>query len=192
MRFFIATVTWISAMVMLIHGQQSYASDYGCQVLLCLSNPRGPRAESACVPPINKLFDDLRRGKIFPLCDIAGGSGRGSYAIQGESWYDNCPPGTSALPVGMHAVAKGKENELLYGIGEQINLSHSTDSDFNITSAPKKICVSGNPVGSVSFNSNDEWITATIYPNVMIISPAKTPNFFDVYVEGKIYRRIRW
>ena len=44
------------------------ASDYGCQVLLCLSNPGGPTQYGACVPPIYKLWRDLATGKAFPPC----------------------------------------------------------------------------------------------------------------------------
>jgi hypothetical protein len=46
------------------------ADDWGCQVLLCLSDPRGPEAEGACVPPIEKLWTALRHGDPFPTCDL--------------------------------------------------------------------------------------------------------------------------
>src|SRR5471032_313334 len=47
------------------------ADDWGCQVLLCLSDPRGPEAEGACVPPIAKLWTALRHGGPFPTCDLS-------------------------------------------------------------------------------------------------------------------------
>ena len=47
-------------------------SDYGCQVLLCLSNPSGPTQYGACVPPITKLWRDLALGKSFPTCTGGG------------------------------------------------------------------------------------------------------------------------
>jgi len=46
------------------------ADDWGCQVLLCLADPRGPETESACVPPIEKLWSELRHGHAFPTCDF--------------------------------------------------------------------------------------------------------------------------
>ena len=47
------------------------ASEYGCTVLLCLSNPNGPKAVSVCVPPIEQLFSDLALGLPFPSCNLA-------------------------------------------------------------------------------------------------------------------------
>ena len=46
------------------------ADEWGCQVMLCLSDPRGPEAEGACVPPIEKLWDHLAHGHPFPTCDV--------------------------------------------------------------------------------------------------------------------------
>ena len=46
---------------------------WGCEVLLCLANPNGPRAVSECRPPIDKLFDCLswRHPCKFPSCPMA-------------------------------------------------------------------------------------------------------------------------
>jgi len=46
--------------------------DWGCQVLLCLSNPGGPTQYGACVPPISKLWRSLAKGEAFPTCAGAG------------------------------------------------------------------------------------------------------------------------
>jgi hypothetical protein len=48
------------------------ASDFGCTVLLCLSNPGGPLQYAACVQPIRKLWTDLAEGKPFPGCSEGG------------------------------------------------------------------------------------------------------------------------
>lgn len=48
------------------------ASDYGCEVLLCLSNPGGPTQYAACVPPITKLWRELALGHSFPICSGGG------------------------------------------------------------------------------------------------------------------------
>lgn len=58
-------------------GPAAHASDYGCRVLLCLSNPGGPMQYSECVPPITKLYSDLRRGKPMPTCPEVGFNGGG-------------------------------------------------------------------------------------------------------------------
>lgn len=47
-----------------------YADDWGCQVLLCLSDPRGPETEADCVPPIERLWRALEHGEPFPTCDF--------------------------------------------------------------------------------------------------------------------------
>ena len=48
------------------------ADDWGCQVILCLSNPGGPTQYAECVPPIHKLWRELARGHAFPTCSGAG------------------------------------------------------------------------------------------------------------------------
>jgi len=56
------------------------ADDWGCQVLLCLSNPGGPEQYGACVPPIEKLWTALRHGDPFPTCDFGTGGSTGTSA----------------------------------------------------------------------------------------------------------------
>lgn len=62
---------------------------WGCQVLLCLSDRRGPMAEAECVPPIQRLFRQLARGGGFPSCAEAGGTRAYSQSAS-EYW---CPNG---------------------------------------------------------------------------------------------------
>lgn len=58
----------------------AHADDWGCQVLLCLSNPGGPELYSACVPPIERLWSALRHGDCFPTCDFGAGRSQGTFA----------------------------------------------------------------------------------------------------------------
>ncbi|MGF6609220.1 hypothetical protein OKW45_004142 [Paraburkholderia sp. WSM4175] len=58
----------------------AHADDWGCQVLLCLSNPGGPEQYGACVPPIEKLWNALRHGDPFPTCDFGAGGSQGTFA----------------------------------------------------------------------------------------------------------------
>src|SRR5690606_14069569 len=90
-------------------GTSANASDYGCTVLLCLSNPAGPKAVSECVPPIDRLFRDLRKGRSFPSCDMATGPGGRSYARQVYDPYDPCPAPLKPAPRGS-VVAQGAPN----------------------------------------------------------------------------------
>lgn len=48
------------------------ASDWGCEVLLCLATPGSPTTYGACVPPITKLWSALARGGAFPTCTEGG------------------------------------------------------------------------------------------------------------------------
>lgn len=61
----------------------------GCEVLLCLANPNGPRAVAECRPPIDKLFKCLskRHPCKFPKCPVAGD---GNEAKQVDNSFDPC------------------------------------------------------------------------------------------------------
>lgn len=72
------------------------ASSWGCEVLLCLSNPAGPTAVSECEPPIEKLYDHLRDGGDFPSCTQADGSPiPGIEITKGRQRLRECPAGTT-------------------------------------------------------------------------------------------------
>lgn len=72
------------------------ASDWGCKVLLCLSNPAGPEAEPKCVPPIQQLWHTLSHGGQFPSCSM-GSASSGNYG--GNTWASGgyCAPGLVQL-----------------------------------------------------------------------------------------------
>lgn len=74
------------------------ASDWGCEVLLCLANPNGPTAVGECKPPIRKLWKHLAKGKPFPICTFINASGsasssEGNHAAHSWSSQAHCPPG---------------------------------------------------------------------------------------------------
>lgn len=56
----------------LIQTPDARAESWGCQVILCLSNPGGPMQYSECRPPIQKLWSWLARGHAFPTCNGVG------------------------------------------------------------------------------------------------------------------------
>ena len=47
--------------LMFLMTQSAYADDWGCQVMLCMSNPAGPMAVAECVPPMQRLYDAMSR-----------------------------------------------------------------------------------------------------------------------------------
>ncbi|ANM20054.1 UNVERIFIED_ORG: hypothetical protein GGI57_005630 [Rhizobium aethiopicum] len=56
----------------LIFDSKARAEDWGCQVILCLSNPGGPTQYGECRPPIQKLWQELAEGHAFPKCSGVG------------------------------------------------------------------------------------------------------------------------
>jgi hypothetical protein len=56
----------------LISGSKARADDWGCQVILCLSNPGGSTEYAQCRPPIQKLWRELAEGRSFPTCSGLG------------------------------------------------------------------------------------------------------------------------
>jgi len=62
-----------TALLLLLLTQSAYADDWGCQVMLCMSNPAGPMAVAECVPPMQRLYDAMsKKGFKWPTCDLAG------------------------------------------------------------------------------------------------------------------------
>lgn len=186
----------------LLLGGTCQASDWGCQVLLCLADPRGPTTEGACVPPITKLWDWLAKGKVFPSCTLGGpGGSAGTYAQQGFNYYDPCPNGTHALAAGEAAVTVPPSSANIpayagpvtpsFGIGEGQGLMPSPD-----TPLPPKVCVSG-AIGQMTIaagTADDPTATfiATAYQQVVVLQPISTPAYIDVVVNGQLLRRVRY
>lgn len=54
------------------------ASDWGCQVVLCLATPGSPMTYAECVEPITKLYKTLASGGSFPTCSEGGVSSSSS------------------------------------------------------------------------------------------------------------------
>jgi len=71
MKIFIAG-TILSFGLYCFSSQVVIADDWGCKVILCLSNPGGSMQYKECVPPIKKLYRHLAKGKSFPTCSGAG------------------------------------------------------------------------------------------------------------------------
>lgn len=62
----------LTLIILIFNSNPVFSSDWGCQVLLCLSNPKGPEAVSECVPPIERLWEALWNGDGMPSCDTNG------------------------------------------------------------------------------------------------------------------------
>lgn len=70
-----------AGLVMVAVPQPAFASDWGCQVVLCLATPGSPTKYAQCVPPITKLWNVLAMGGSFPTC-TGGGVGTSTSKIK--------------------------------------------------------------------------------------------------------------
>lgn len=192
--------------------QAAHASEWGCQVLICLSDPRGPTTEGQCVDPINRLWDELRKRRpSFPTCDMAVGPGGRSWAEQGYGWYDLCPDGTVALQKGSNAVQGNEQmiaawnaapmfrkaqifanSQMAAGIGD--GQGYGYNGYDNETLQPK-VCVGkllGNVTRSVSDGYRTRSVPVGVYDRVVLVNPANSPNLVNVFVDDKLTRIVRW
>ena len=185
-----ATLVGLLALGGVFGTASAHASDYGCRVLLCLSNPAGPMAVSACVPPISQLWRDLAHvpPRPFPTCDEA----RPAYALQNTTYYDPCPEGTIALENGLFAIQQGAPDGTVpsVGIGTGDGLYPTVDAMLG-----SKVCV-GQQTGQVGMSSgtgeNATWMLVNVYDRMAVLDPATSPRVIDVYLDDALYRRVRW
>jgi len=180
----------------------AHASDWGCEVLLCLSNPAGPTAVAECVPPITQLWNALAHFQPFPTCGLA--SATGSYASLGTNYYNVCPAGTTALAAGAVAVqapsAAALTNMGVYdsaavqiGIGTGDGLLPQVGGDGFPLAMPDKTCVGGSPLGQVMvLTSSGTWTTATVYSQIVSLPPQASGSVIDVYVDSALYTQVRY
>lgn len=62
----------VAALVSVAAPQPAFASDWGCQVILCLATPGSPTTYAECVPPITRLWEALALSRSFPTCTGVG------------------------------------------------------------------------------------------------------------------------
>lgn len=199
---------------MLFASAPAKADNWGCEVLLCLSNPAGPMAVAACVPPIQRLYRAIfkPRPDPFPTCDMAvNRAGQRSYATpQYADYYDACPAGTTALDQGKYAILGTREqyNRLTGGGRFAFGNASNFGRDAIITagigdgsgqypsseySMPAKTCVS-NYVGDFSSSGGDSdggYISVGVYEKVTIIQPATNGFSIRVFLDDRLYKIVR-
>lgn len=195
LSFLVITMMSLAAGVGIAH-----ADEYGCKVLLCLSNPAGPMAEAECRPPIERMLREQRQRHppAFPTCEEANGA---AYVQLGSSAYDPCPEGTAALPAGATALWGRRSPDgtpqpvdagalVFTGIGEGDTISGATSF------SEKKVCV-GRHLGKVNLVSGvgdaSSSIEVDAYDFIATLDPVQgTMRYADVIVQGRRYRRVRF
>ncbi len=187
----------------LVIGLSSYvasADQWGCEVLLCLSNPAGPTAVKECEPPIHRLWDHLWDGYEFPTCEMAKDGKSSAYAKLGFNFFDPCPPRMRPLARveravqatmggGMRAAWKSASvSAVSTGIGDGERYSFR-----NRYVRPMPLVCVGNQVGTTSESPDGRsWFRVSVYDRVTILRPQASPRIIDVFINGALFRRVRW
>lgn len=213
----IKRVSILAALSSMFFIPTAHADDYGCQVLLCLSNPAGPMAVAECVPPIQRLYRDIFRWRPrpFPTCALSNGmdsSSGGNYArVGGASYYDACPAGMTPAAEGAQvggggvggpapassgffAAASGGmrlQTAMYTGIGSGAGVSPDPESG----SMPTKICV-GNQIGTTTVTVGQFWDDQTtyrvaLYDRVATVRPSADTFNVQVFINGSVNKIVR-
>lgn len=169
------------------------ASEYGCQVLLCLANPAsngGPKGVSECVPPISQLYDDIDHGRPFPTCDLADGNDGSAHANLVSDPYDPCPDPLKAAANELYVVQgtkKAGKSGLTFGSSAYVLAGTPQQSGI----AGMRACV-GSMVGSYSDGSYDvDQHSVSVFDQVLW-QRAQNPRAIDVYIDNTFQQRVRW
>lgn len=190
------------------------ADTWGCEVLMCLSNPAGPMAVSQCVPPIQRLYRAIFKWRPdpFPTCTMSSGADSqagGTYAyVAPPSYYDACPANTTALSSGQGgAVGTYVENpttwpfrptylvtgQITTGIGDGSDYFPGSNSEDQMA-MPVKTCVGalvGSTVVPAGPNSDDGVVSVNLYDRVVYVEPASTTFNINVIVNNALFKNVR-
>lgn len=110
MKFLSCIILWSTLLNASLLGVAK-ADDWGCEVLLCLSNPKGATAVAPCVPPIKRLWRELSKGKPFPICFMGGSKDSGGNGAEHRFASGNYCPENYVIPAkgfhGRHCALSG-------------------------------------------------------------------------------------
>lgn len=192
---------------------------WGCEVLLCLANPNGPRAVAECRPPIDKLFDCLswRHPCKFPSCPMAG---EGNYAKQLSDGFDPCSlTGMEDAPKGYLIegnINDEKKFKTTRGNRKFVNAGQSSfnfggehwfSSDSENSSSGywggSKACVKGyqgtayEPYTCYQDSGDSGGYATTCYRPVKVYEKVVWQKYqsrraIDVFIDGKNWTRVHW
>jgi hypothetical protein len=179
-------------------------SDWGCEVLMCLSNPNGATAVNECRPPIERLWRHLARGHGFPTCTLSNGQDSrtaGTWVQRNANYYNLCPAGTTPLAPGSYALAnqgEGAQPVVYEGIGDGSGIHPNDDSRWGSSVLPPLVCVGARTgitahwVQSAGSRGELMRVDVGVY-NTMAVQPANASgNVFDIYINNQVYHRARF
>ncbi len=194
---------WMSLTgALVLWGQPARADDWGCQVLLCLSDPRGPTTERECRAPISKLRQQLAKGRAFPTCAMAGDAGRkqGAYVREVRDAYDPCPVGTQ--PVSGYIAAATADQSRWRLLPYQYSWAGQGAAQTSKTgkqqqSQQQRACVRqlrGTFTDSATSNkaTGSKTRRVQVYDAVVWQKPHASPQAMDVFIDGQLHHRVRF
>lgn len=179
--------------------------DWGCEVLLCLADPRGPTTESQCVDPIRRLWRHLARGGSFPSCRMAQGPHGKSYAAERTDPYQPCPDGTATVPYGQrveltNAMPTPTAPPLPSGQPSPYSAATPGTTYFGIgdgagqspqDSPMPKLCAAGwQGQRRDAEGDNDSWVNR--YDTLYVAPPQSSGRAIDVFIDDKLWQTVRW
>lgn len=190
----------------------AHADDYGCKVLLCMANPKGPTAENECKPPIERfLMEQARKPpEKKPTCEEA----QPATMRFGMRAFDACPADTSALGQGVPAIQltpavyKGMVNPdtralnpmgmfqpftLPSDILVQTGIGEGEASGF-MGAQGMKICVA-KPLGMLAVKlggSESSETELSVFEKIVTMAPALSPRVVDIFINDQLYRSTRY
>jgi hypothetical protein len=199
-------VTAIAILMTISGASIAGASDFGCRVLLCFSNPAGPTAVAECVPTYNKLISEMSKGDFnWPTCEEAEASG--SKAVPSQNQYELCPNGYAevgglALKNGDYKNAVNPAEWITEGDKKYLRWTYpvylSSDNDGGRGNGQYVVCGIGAskniPIAKVE-EKNDKvryilYENAIIYSDIVLAQKIRAAYIIDIYIDGKLYKRV--
>ncbi|WP_321944846.1 hypothetical protein [Burkholderia cenocepacia] len=189
-----AGVVWA---LLAVPSPSAYADDYPCRVALCAPSPENPWSIAACVPALERLFDDLAHGRGWPTCEGSGVSM--NYVI---TPFDPCQGGLQEAGPGAWVI-EGKSrpkqptwfyaDPASYGISPSSSPQQSAGGDAGPNAS--LACV-GKLMGTYRtyvgrYNSYYDEVNVTVYDQIVWQKP-QSPWAIDVYQSGRFSRRVHW
>lgn len=214
MKKLLATLALLASLLM----PNVARASWGCEVLLCLSNPAGPMAVAACVPPIKKLYAAIFKWPPdpFPTCIMSNGASSataGNYATVAApmTYYAPCKAGEVDLGYNQFAsmgmldpAMPGWPSPPVYipfnypsfkvvGIGDGTAL-HPSQFDSGISGMPWKTCVAGY-LGTVTDSVGDPGeglvsISLSLWNTLYMVPPTPAILSVNVYLNNAFYKTV--
>jgi hypothetical protein len=216
MRMVLAKAALITAIFLLVGVSVSGAGEYGCRVLLCMSNPAGPKSVSECAPTIDKLLSDMAKPNFsWPRCEEAESGG--SRIVPTNERHEPCAQGFAETPKGFPAIRRSDYQQAqspaqwirhdeskylkwiypVYFSAEELYEESNKAGDSS--SAGYVVCGKGANLradiakkyetreGEVKYRAYEN---AIVYDEIALAKRINAAMVVDVYIDGRLYKRV--